>query len=105
MKLLLEDKVIKSWAKVGSFMPNENQYVIEVSDIPIEVQNDISEKWCYTAEQGYFLNKNYVEIEPPISYENEIKELKQQIQSLSDYNAFLEDAICELDEVINGGNE
>ena len=61
-----------------------NKY--EIQSIPADVE---PKKYCYTENDGFYKNPNYKEPEPPI--EDQIKEI--------------EEALCELAELIVGGNE
>lgn len=46
-----------------AYAPNEKINVFEVEEIPEEVE---IAKYCYTEEQGFYKNENYVEPEEPI---------------------------------------
>ena len=97
MKLLLDNSVIQSWAIVGGFIPSEEQMVVEVDDIPLEVQNDIPQKWCYTVADGYFLNPDY---QP----EPEPEPIDEKIAALEEQNQMLIDCILEMSEIVYGGD-
>lgn len=97
MKLLLENTVIQSWAIIGGFIPLDGQEVAEVDNIPDEVQNDIPQKWCYTIEDGYFLNPDY---QP----EPEPEPIEEKIAALEEQNQMLIDCILEMSEIIYGGD-
>lgn len=85
---------------VGNYILDEGRLAIpsviadihELESIPDEVQTDISNyaitKWCYTEENGFVPNENYVE--PP-------KSIEERLTEVMDYISELEDAICDLD--------
>lgn len=50
--------------------------IYEVAEVPDEV---VEQKYCYTAEKGFYLNKNYVE---PYNANAEIEALKEQITEI-----------------------
>lgn len=71
---------------IFAYAPNEKPNIYEVAEIPVGVE---IEKYCYTENDGFTKNPNYKEPEPPI--EDQIAEI--------------EEALCELAELIVGGNE
>lgn len=74
MKILTENNVVVSYQIVGGgYTPNENQVVYEVDDIPIEVQNASIQEYCYTEEQGFYLNPAIDRLTPLI--ETKVQEL------------------------------
>lgn len=75
MKLLLDNSVIQSWAMVGDFIPSDGQMIVDVDNIPVEVQNDVPQKWCYTTENGYFLNPDYHPMPEPYDETLETQEI------------------------------
>ncbi|MCI8519731.1 MAG: hypothetical protein HFJ51_06860 [Clostridia bacterium] len=50
--------------------------IYEVAEVPDEV---IEQKYCYTTEKGFYLNKNYIE---PYDSNAEIEALKEQITEI-----------------------
>jgi len=50
--------------------------VYEVDEVPEEI---VTEKYCYTEESGFYINKNYKE---PIDESAEIKKLQEQVTNL-----------------------
>lgn len=50
--------------------------IYEVAEVPDEV---IEQKYCYTEEKGFYLNKNYIE---PYDANVEIEALKEQITEI-----------------------
>ena len=51
--------------------------VFEVEEIPTEVE---VQKYCYTAEKGFYKNENYKE--PELSDTEKIKQLQEQVTDL-----------------------
>lgn len=73
-----------SYEENGNVLIGDNQAigfwlvggVYDAAEIPEGVEE---EKYCYTEEQGFYINENYVE---PVDERSEIEQLKEQITEL-----------------------
>lgn len=70
--------------------------VFVVEKIPAEV---CEVKWCYTEENGFYINENYVEPEEPV----DTQELLQKIALLEKQNKDLDEQITEIQLLIVEG--
>lgn len=62
-----------------AYAPDEKINVYEVEEIPGEVE---IAKYCYTEEQGFYKNENYVEPEEPV--EKRLKLVEERIALTED---------------------
>lgn len=62
-----------------AYAPNEKINVFEVKEIPKEVE---IAKYCYTEENGFYVNENYVEPEEPV--EKRLKLIEERIALTED---------------------
>lgn len=62
-----------------AYGPDEKINMFEVEEIPENIQ---AYKYCYTKEQGFYINENYVEPEEPV--ENRLKLIEERIALTED---------------------
>ena len=62
-----------------AYGPDEVINVFEVEEIPQEVEKA---KWCYTEEEGFYKNENYVEPEEPV--ETRLKLVEERVSLAED---------------------
>lgn len=62
-----------------AYGPDEVINVFEVEEIPQEVEKA---KWCYTEEEGFYKNENYVEPEEPL--EARLKLVEERVSLAED---------------------
>ena len=75
MKLLLENSVIKGVIYVGGVVPDVGQELIWVDEVPAEVTAGDPSRYCYTEQDGYFPNSNYIPPEAPYDEDLETQEM------------------------------
>lgn len=71
-------------------------FEVETENIP---EDYAPYKYFYSEEEGFVIDPNFVEPEPPTI------PLEEQLQAAMNRIADLEEAICELSEVVEEGNQ
>lgn len=72
-----------------AYGPDEVINMFEVEEIPENIE---IAKYCYSEENGFYINENYVEPKPEITNE----ELMEQIKTLTKENESLNEQITEI---------
>lgn len=77
-----------------AYAPDEKINVFEVEEIPEGVERA---KYCYTEEQGFYINENYVE---PVNEKSELEKVKEENRKLRKELDITQMAVAEICESI-----
>ena len=77
-----------------AYAPDEKINVFEVEEIPENIE---IAKYCYTKEQGFYKNENYVE---PTNPDKEMEQLKEENKNLREELEITQMAVAEICESI-----
>lgn len=88
------DEVIEDGQKYWYYNENSRIFDMGYSYFEVESVPEHFQKYCYTVEEGFYLNPNW--IEPPKSNEELILELQKENASLKSELSLLQEVVNEM---------